>query len=481
MPPLVFESQRRENVGRNRRIAIGAPASTLPFADDIIGGRTDSSTKARFQLTHSNDGSLELWGGVECTVNRVGEVFFDQLAKSGHRERVECDLTRFKDLGISTLRTALHWEVFDRTRSWDAFDRVIASMRTNDLNPIVGLVHHGSGPPSTNLLDEHFPEKLADYALQVAQRYPEVRDYTPVNEPQTTGRFACLYGHWYPHHRSMESFVRALVLQIKGTVLAMQAIRTVNPRAQLIHTEDGGVIYSTASLESFREERAHRRWLGVDLLCGRVTRSHALFQFLLDHGISEAEISWFEENPCPPSVIGLNYYVTSDRFLDDRVELYPAHFAGGDTGSEPLVDFEAVRVRPQGISGAGSILREAWERYGIPVAITEAHLGCDPDEQIRWLAEIWQDAQAAKASGVDVRAVTVWALLGSYNWCHLCTQDTDTYEPGVFDLSSGAVLDTPLAKLVFDLGHNRPLVDFGLDQQGWWRRADRFSVAAASE
>jgi dTDP-4-dehydrorhamnose reductase len=432
-------------------------------------------------LTRPNNDPLELWGGVECTVNRVEDVFFDQLAKSGHRDRVESDLARFKELGITTLRTALHWEVFDRTQSWDAFDRTMAAMQANDLTPIVGLVHHGSGPASTNLLDETFPEKLAQYALQVAQRYPHVMDYTLVNEPQTTGRFACLYGHWYPHHRGMESFVRALAVQIKGIVLAMRAIRTVNPGARLVHTEDGGAIYSTAALEAFREERGHRRWLGADLLCGRVTRDHALFQFLLEHGLSKAEILWFEENPCPPSVIGLNYYVTSDRFLDDRVELYPTHFAGGDTGSEPLVDFEAVRVRPEGISGVGPILQEAWKRYGIPVAITEAHLGCDPDEQIRWLAEIWQDAQAVKASGVDVRAVTVWALLGSYNWCHLCTQDTNTYESGVFDVSSGVVVDTPLTSLVSDLGHERRLLGGGLDQPGWWRKEDRFSVVPPTD
>ena len=27
---------------------------------------------------------MELWGGVECTVNRVGDQFFDQVARLGH-------------------------------------------------------------------------------------------------------------------------------------------------------------------------------------------------------------------------------------------------------------------------------------------------------------------------------------------------------------------------------------------------------------
>ena len=84
------------------------------------------------------------------------------------------------------------------------------------MKPIVGLMHHGSGPSYTNLLDPQFPEKLASYAAAVARRYPWITDYTPVNEPLTTARFSCLYGHWYPHHRDPLLFARALLAQLRG-------------------------------------------------------------------------------------------------------------------------------------------------------------------------------------------------------------------------------------------------------------------------
>ena len=282
----------------------------------------------------------------------------------------------------------MSWEHFEATRTWEFADRSLAAMSEAGIRPIVGLVHHGSGPWGTDLLDPRFPEKLCSYALRVARRYPWVTAYTPINEPQTTGRFACLYGHWYPHRRAMRSYLRALVNQMKGIVLAMRAIRSVQPEAQLVHTEDGGVTFCASGLESFRWEREQRRWLGADLLCGRVTPHHPLFEFMLIHGIPDGEVRWFSDNPCPPSVLGLNYYVTSDRYLDDRVHLYPDFSRGGDTGTEPLVDIEAVRVSTEGIAGAGAILRQAFARYGIPVAITEAHLGGEPWEQIRWLAEM---------------------------------------------------------------------------------------------
>ena len=428
---------------------------------------------------------LQLWGGLECTINRVGNTFFDQDLISGHRERLASDLECVATLGIRTLRTGLHWETFASTQSWQVFDERLAVMRRLRIEPIAGLLHHGSGPNtpaiSTDLLDPQFPEKLAAYALEVARRYPSILSYTPINEPQTTGRFACLYGHWFPHHRSLPSYIRALYHQIRGIVLAMRAIRSVQPEARLVHTEDGGVTYSTPQLESFRVEREHRRWIGTDLLCGLVTREHALFPFLLENGLSESEILWFSENACPPSVLGLNYYVTSDRFLDHRLHLYPPHLSGGDSGSEPLVDTEAVRVHPGGIAGAGAVLAEAWNRYRLPVAVTEAHLGCHSDEQLRWLAEVWRQAQEARSAGADVRAVTVWAILGSYNWCHLCTRDTGAYEPGAFDVSSGTPVATPLANLVRDLTAGRPLSHPDLSQPGWWHHADRFIPELYSE
>ena len=419
---------------------------------------------------------MELWGGIECTINRVHHQFFDQHEWSGHRSHLREDLDLIQSLGINTLRTALHWEHFEASgRNWDFFDQTLSEMRLSNLTPIVGLVHHGSGPVGTDLLDPEFPTGLAAYASQVAQRYPWITRYTPVNEPHTTSRFSCLYGHWYPHHRSIASYLRALLHEVKATVLAMRAIRQVQPAAELIYTEDGGNIFGTNQLESFRAEREARRWLGTDLLCGRVTASHPLHSFLLRHGIAADEVAWFQEHQCPPSVIGFNYYPTSDRFLDHRVELYPDGFRGGDNGSEPLVDIEAIRVYEAGIPGVGAVLREAWDRYGIPVAITEAHLGGNCDDQIRWLTEVWNDAAKARDSGVNVVAVTVWALLGSYNWSTLCTRDVQIYEPGPIRIENGQRHQTALSDFVKLLAKGETEDNPADVAPAWWHRPDRIT------
>ena len=52
-----------------------------------------------------------------------------------------------------------------------------------------------------------------------------------------------------------------------------------------------------------------------------------------------------------------------------------------------------------GAAGPRAMLLEAWERYGLPIAVTEAHLGCTREQQLRWLAEVWDAARDARAAG----------------------------------------------------------------------------------
>ena len=52
---------------------------------------------------------LELWGGVECTINRVGDEYFSQIHRGEHIDRLD-DLDRFATLGIRAIRYPVLWE-----------------------------------------------------------------------------------------------------------------------------------------------------------------------------------------------------------------------------------------------------------------------------------------------------------------------------------------------------------------------------------
>jgi dTDP-4-dehydrorhamnose reductase len=428
-------------------------------------------------VINSRQGSpnLELWGGVECTVNRIGDRYLDQLEWNGHASRIK-DLDRFAALGIQTIRYPILWE---RTApngleqaDWSWADQRLSLLDDLGIRPIVGLVHHGSGPRDTNLIDPTFPEKLAAYASAVAQRYPWIIYYTPVNEPLTTARFSGLYGHWYPHAREDLIFAKALIHQCRATILSMQAIRRINPQAQLIQTEDLGKIFSTPLMAYQAEFENDRRWLSLDLLCGRVNVSHPLWDYLRCIGIEAAELLWFQDHPCPPDIIGINRYVCGDRFLDERLDRYP-HSTHGHNGKHQYADVEAVWVCAEGIYDHATLIKEVWERYQHPIAITEAHLGCTREEQLRWLKEIWHVAQSLRNDGVDFRAVTVWSLLGTYDWNSLVTCANGFYEPGVFDVRSPVPRSTAIATMVQALAAGQEYTHPLLDLPGWWQRSQR--------
>jgi dTDP-4-dehydrorhamnose reductase len=390
---------------------------------------------------------LELWGGVECTVNRVGERYRDQLRLTGHHDRLE-DLDLIAGLGVTALRFPVLWErvqpVEDGPYDWTWSDSRLRRLEVLGIRPILGLLHHGSGPAHTSLVDPGFPAAFAGYAAAVARRYPDVLDWTPLNEPLTTARFSCLYGTWYPHARDTGQFWRAVVTQAEATVAAMAAIRDVIPGARLIQTDDLGRTMAESEVQEVADYYNHRRWLFWDLITGRVGPDHPLWDEGARLGLAD-RMRALAERPCPPAIVGVNHYPTSDRFLRAR---------RGDwdiTLDAPFEDLAAVRVAdvtPPGVAGA---LREAWDRYGLPVAVTECHLGCTREEQLRWVRRTWDAAERLRREGADVRAVTAWALMGNQEWVNLLTLDSGHYESGVFDARGETARPTALARLFASL------------------------------
>jgi dTDP-4-dehydrorhamnose reductase len=425
---------------------------------------------------------LELWGGIECTVARIGDDYRDQGLETGHRDRIE-DLDRIADLGIRTLRHPFLWETIspgspdESDFSWH--DGRMERLRALGIRPIAGLCHHGSGPAHTNMLDPAWPELLARHAANVAERYPDLELYTPVNEPLTTARFSGLYGHWYPHGTSYDAFLRALVNECKATVFAMRAIRRHRPDAKLVQTDDLGKTFSTPMLAYQAEHENQRRWLTFDLLCGMVDREHPWWDLLLWYGVSEDDLQLFLEADAAPDIIGINHYLTSERYLDQRTRRYPEHHWGGN-GQHRYADAEAVRMPlPADDLGPAARLRETWERYRRPIAVTEAHHGCTRDEQLRWLSEVWNAAQAVRSEGADIRAVTVWSLFGTVDWNSLLTQRNGCYEPGPFDVRGPDPRRTALAHAAESLAKTGAYDHPVLDRAGWWKRDIRFYRAPA--
>lgn len=413
--------------------------------------------------------SLELWGGHECTLNRVRNTYIDQTVRSGHETRVS-DLDAFAALGLKRIRYPMLWErVAPRdidAPDWTWTDKRFNRLKSLNMEPIAGLVHHGAGPRYATLDTDDFAPGLARFARMAAERYPWISAWTPVNEPLTTARFSALYGHWYPHGRDEAMFWRVLLNEIDAIRLAMAEIRKVNPDAALVQTEDIGRTYGTAETADQVAFDNARRWMTWDLLAGRVDAQHPLWLRLARLGFGD-RLRRILDQPCPADIIGINHYLTSDRFLDHRVTRYPRQTRGGNRFIR-FADVEAVRVLHPAPCSLRTAMEETWSRYRTPIAVTEVHNGCTRDEQMRWIAEAWANAEDMRACGADIRAVTVWSLLGAYDWNSLLKRRDGWYEPGAFDVRSGKLRPTAVARYVAELakGDDTP----PCEGQGWWRR-----------
>lgn len=419
----------------------------------------------------STKSKIEIWGGIECSFNRVKDRYMDQLYLSGHYKRGMSDIKRFADLSIKAIRYPILWEKHQPQKDikidWSWSDARLLELNQAGIIPIAGLVHHGSGPAYADFFNGSFASGLGQYAKEAAANFPWIEYYTPVNEPLTTARFCGLYGHWYPHKNTPYDFLKILIEECKGTVLAMQAIRQINPQAKLVQTEDLGKTQSTHKLRYQADFENKRRWLSFDLLCGNVNESHGLWKYLMHAGIEKEDLVFFTENPCPPDIMGINYYVTSERWIDERIDKYPDHSIGGN-GTDIYADVEAVRTGKN--QGPEIIFREAWERFKLPMAITEVHLHCTREEQLRWFYQVWTAANNLRYEGADIRAVTAWALLGSFDWCSLLTRIEGIYEPGLFDVRSVEPRPTALTKLVKSLATDDDYDHPVLQEHGWWQR-----------
>jgi dTDP-4-dehydrorhamnose reductase len=373
--------------------------------------------------------ALEFWASPEPTIARIGEgTVRDQLAETGHDARLD-DIGLIGDLGVAACRYPVLWERDDLDWAQPRLD----ALRERGVEPIVTLVHHGSGPRFTDLLDERFPELLTDYAVRVARAFPWVKRWTPINEPLTTARFSTLYGVWYPNRIDDDAaFGQAITNETLGIIRAMEAIRSANPNAELVLTED--LQRFTAGDERVRayvEHKRERMYLSVELLMGRVVRGHPLYRYLTETcNVSRLRLRAIAERATPPDVMGFNYYPNSERYLF--------------TGERGVENVAAATMEKRELTPR-PLLRAAYDRLGLPLAISEIHLRGEESERERWLLARVDDALALRNEDIPVVAAGAWAAFGMIDWHSLLRARDGVIEDGVYTFARNGERPQPTA------------------------------------
>jgi dTDP-4-dehydrorhamnose reductase len=195
---------------------------------------------------------LALWGGVECTVNRVGDTPF---STSRWRRRIRIRVTDLDRLLAAWHHCcAIPGALWERVAPIEAVDSCDWTMDRRAAHGTASSQHLRDRRPRPSWQRARLHRAaqrltlrpaFARHAAATARRYPWIADWTPVNEPCTTARFSCLYGHWYPHLPAM-SAASGWRCSIRSTRRDWRCGRygRSTPNARFIQTDDLGKTYS---------------------------------------------------------------------------------------------------------------------------------------------------------------------------------------------------------------------------------------------
>ncbi|MCU1431529.1 MAG: hypothetical protein JWP95_634 [Actinotalea sp.] len=352
--------------------------------------------------------------GFESTYHPAAGV--DALDITGHAEQWRDDVEHVLGTGVRHLRYPLRWQRIEREPGvfdWSQTDRVLGTLHDSGAVPIVDLVHHTSYPDwlMDGFADPRFGRAFVRYSTAVAERYPWVGAYTLFNEPFATLFLAGHEAIWPPYERG----VRGLRLLLRSVLPALSDAASVwreaLPAAHHVWVDTAEHHTGTGRALAHAAVANDRRHVVLDLAIGHeVDPSRPFLGLLLaDEGEELAATP-----PLQVDVLGLDYYPHSEWFYDDRTGHAPSPY--------PL--------------GLAAVAEHYWDRYGLPMMITETNVRGLPSDQTSWLRYTLEQYEEALARGVPLHGYCWFPQVDSTDWDSLLARCAGRADPvGVLSLA----------------------------------------------
>ena len=356
--------------------------------------------------------------GIECSYPTIqhGRVRRDQLEECGHYDRYVEDIGLVRELGLKVLRYGLPlhrtW-LGDGRYDWGFADLAMAEVRRQGITPILDLMHFGLPDWVGGFDNSEMPALFAAYCDAVAERYPWVRYYTPVNEIFVTARNSGRDGIWNEQARSDAGFVTALKHATAASILGAQALANRRPDCVIVQSESAEFVHEMRAAPSEAARMANKlRFLSLDLLYARHPDAEVML-FMLDNGMTREEYAWFMVGEPPGyQVLGLDYYGRNEHIIKPNGEMAPA----------------------EDVMGWRQIAREYFDRYKKPVMHTETNT-FEPGEACSWLWKQWANVLGIRSEGVPVLGFTWYSLTDQVDWdTQLAEKNGRVNGCGLYDL-----------------------------------------------
>ena len=345
-----------------------------------------------------------IWAvGVECSL--LPHIKVDQFEWTQHDKQWKDDFRLIReDFGAISTRYCLPWSMLEPQRGvfdWKwADERIEYITGTLGLKLMLDVMHFGTPQWLQQACgDPEFPEALEALSAKVAERYRErVQMFCPFNEPLITALFSGDFGFWPPHSRRWRGYMPVLSRVVQGTIRATRAIRSAAPEATVILC-DSCEHHHTREPELEADIRMHnlRRFAVLDLITGKVDERHPLRKWFTSYGFSDTDLAWINANRWAPDVIGLDYYSHTETQLET--------INGGVRQRKP--------ESPLGLYGCSM---EYWNRYGIPMMVTETSIDGPQLDRELWLEQTVNDCKRLREEGVPMIGYTWWPFFDNVDW-----------------------------------------------------------------
>jgi len=359
-----------------------------------------------------------LWAaGIENTFvpqTRPGHRALDEYELMGHYDHWRTDLGLASDLRLNSMRWGVPWYRVEPERGkfdWSWTDEVIPYMVEElKILPIIDLMHYGC--PywlEREFANKDYPRYVADYAAAFAERYKHLISwYTPLNEPIINALMCGIRGLWPPYLKGDKGYIRIMLQLARGIVRTVQALKEIDPSFVMVHVEAAGLTRTAREdLTSLAREEQFRGYLCFDLISGRLTHDHLLFSWLVRNGASPDALDEISRNPVSLDIIGLNFYPqwsTKLLHIDKRGRL-----AFSET-------------EPEG-DGFKELITHYYERYQVPIMITETSAVGSDEVRERWLESSVSMIRDLRAGAVPVIGYTWFPLFTMIDWRYRFAQE----------------------------------------------------------
>ncbi len=328
-------------------------------------------------------------GGFECSTHRRFDgQRLDMVDATAHDRFALEDYRRLSQLGIGAARDGLRWHLIEKVPGrydFSSAERQLRAAETTGVRVIWDLFHYGY-PDDLDIFSAEFPARFASYAEAFAHHHRSVTGrppaIVPVNEISFFSWIAGEVGQFHPFEREKGNELKMQL--VRSAIAGIKAMRAVEPETFVMTSEPAVNVVSRPEEPwlAVEAENYHRsQYQAIDLITG----------ILESHLGGESSLV---------DMIGINYYPHNQWFFADR----------------EMIPMESPLYRP-----LGDILAEVYERYNIPLLISET--GTEDERRGPWTRYVVEESRRAKNAGVDLRGICIYPIVNHPGWvderhCH---------------------------------------------------------------